>query len=166
MEARTNLPVLSSSAVFQVGAVGVSGFFLEPLVRPLSVLAEEKVKPRGTAEFCIFINLSGGATHVDTFDIKEGKWTPGDFDIRTVKPGIRMPYGLFPRLSEKLDRLVLVRSLQAWETEHIRGQYYLQVAHQTSPARNKEMPSVGSVIAYECGQQPARPAISCHPMSP
>jgi hypothetical protein len=123
------------------------------MVWPLNVVADQKVSPRGTAEFCIFINLSGGAPHVDTFDIKEGKWTPPDFDIRTIKPGVRMPYGLFPQLSAKLDQLVLVRSLQAWENEHIRGQYYLQVAHQTSPARNKEMPSLGSVIAYECGQR-------------
>ncbi len=152
MEARTELPILNRRQFFQIGAVGVSGFFLQPLARPLKILADHKVEPRGTAEFCIFINLSGGATHVDTFDIKEGSWTPADFDIRTIKPGIRMPYALFPRLSEKLDQLVLVRSLQAWETEHIRGQYYLQVAHQPSPARNKEMPSLGSVIAYECGQ--------------
>jgi hypothetical protein len=146
MEARESA-CSEPSPVFQVGG---GCFRFSRALAPACIFAE--VKPRGTAEFCIFINLSGGATHVDTFDIKEGKWTPGDFDIRTVKPGIRMPYGLFPQLSEKLDRLVLVRSLQAWETEHIRGQYYLQVAHQTSPARNKEMPSVGSVIAYECGQ--------------
>ena len=152
MEAKAHLPVLTRRQFFRIGAVGVSGYFLNPLVRPLNVVADHKVNPRGTAEFCIFLNLSGGPTHVDTFDIKEGKWTPADFDVRTVKPGIRMPYALFPRLSEKLDQLVLVRSLQAWETEHIRGQYYLQVAHQPSPARGKEMPSLGSVIAYECGQ--------------
>ena len=153
MEMRTHLPILTRRQFFQIGAVGVSGFFLEPLARPLNVVANQKVKPRGTAEFCLFINLSGGASHVDTFDIKEGRWTPPDFDIRTVKPGIRLPYGLFPQLAGKLNQLVLVRSMQAWENEHIRGQYYLQVAHQTSPARNKEMPSLGSVIAYECEQR-------------
>lgn len=153
MEVRGNLPVLTRRQFFRVGSVGVSGYFLNTLARPLNVVSDHKVKPRGTAEFCIFINLSGGAPQVDTFDVKEGSWTPPDFDIRTIKPGIRMPYGLFPRLSEKLDQLVLVRSLQAWETEHIRGQYYLQVAHQPSPARNKEMPSLGSVVAYECQQR-------------
>lgn len=153
MEVRSKLPILSRRQFFRVGGVGVSGFFLQPLARPLRISASEKVKPRGTAEVCIFLNLSGGPAHIDTFDIKEGNWTPPDFDIRTVKPGIRMPYGLFPKLSEMMNQLVLVRSLQAWETEHIRGQYYLQVAHQTSPARNKEMPSLGSVIAYECSQR-------------
>jgi len=153
LETKTHLPILTRRQFFQVGAVGVSGFFLQSMARPMNVFASQKITPRGTADFCIFINLSGGAPHVDTFDIKEGSWTPPDFDIRTITPGVRMPYGLFPQLSGKLNQLVLVRSLQAWETEHIRGQYYLQVAHQTSPARNKEMPSLGAVVAYEGGQR-------------
>ncbi|PYV44215.1 MAG: hypothetical protein DMG06_07400, partial [Acidobacteria bacterium] len=146
---KTNVPTLTRRELFKVGTVTVCGFYLQPLLQPLNVLAKDKIEPRATAEFCIFLNLSGGASHVDTFDIKEGRWMPPDFDIRTVRPGIRMPYGLFPKLSERIDQFVLVRSMQAWENEHIRGQYYLQVAHQTSPARNKEMPSLGSIIAYE-----------------
>ena len=107
------------------------------------------MQPRGTAEHCIFVNLAGGASHVDTFDVKEGRWLPADFDVRTVKPGIRMPFGLFPMLSAQIGRLALVRSMQAWENEHIRAQFYLQVAHSPSPSRLKEMPSLGCVIASE-----------------
>ncbi len=146
---RSSMPVLTRRQLFQVGSVGVSGYFLDALSRPVNVSAKEKVSPRGTAEFCIFVNLSGGPSQVDTFDIKEGRWTPPDFDIRTTKPGIRMPAGLFPKLSESIDKLVLVRSMQAWENEHVRAQFYLQVAHSPSPSRMKEMPSIGSVIASE-----------------
>ena len=143
------VPRLTRRQLFRVGTVGVWGFYLEPFLKPLNVYATDKVTPRKTAEYCLFLNLSGGCSHVDSFDIKEGSWTPQDFDVRTIKPGIRMPYGLFPKLSGMVSELVLVRSMRAWENEHIRGQYYLQVAHQTSPARNKEMPSLGSVVAYE-----------------
>jgi hypothetical protein len=90
---------------------------------------------------------------VDTFDVKEGRWQPQDWDIRTIKPGIRMPYRLFPKLSERMDDLAIVRSLRAWENEHIRAQYYLQVAHSPSPSRMKEIPSLGSVIAYESARR-------------
>jgi len=148
-EYKTYAPQLSRRQLFQVGSVAVSGFFLEPLVRPLNVTAKERVQPRGTAECCIFLNLAGGASQVDTFDVKEGRWTPPDFDIRTIQPGIRLPYALFPLLSQKLGKLVLVRSMQAWENEHIRAQYYLQAAHAPSPSRMHEIPSLGSVIAYE-----------------
>lgn len=143
------VPRLTRRQFFRVGSLGVSGFYLQPFLAPINISAMDHVRPRGTAEFCLFLNLSGGLSHVDSFDIKEGRWTPPDFDIRTVKPGLRIPYGLFPKLAEMMDHLVIVRSMRAWENEHIRAQYYLQVAHQTSPARNKEMPSLGSVIAYE-----------------
>jgi hypothetical protein len=45
--------------------------------------------------------------------------------------------------------LAFVRSIEAWESAHARAQYYLQVGHSFSPARRKEMPSIGAVIAYE-----------------
>src|SRR4030095_5124209 len=108
----TYSPQLTRRQLFQIGAVAISGYSLKPLVRPINVSAKEKVKLRGTAECCIFINLAGGASHVDTFDIKQGRWTTQDFDIRTAKKGTRLPYRLFPMLSQRLENLVLVRSMQ------------------------------------------------------
>ena len=96
------------------------------------------------------IFLSGGPSQIDTFDFKEGRWTPPDFDLRTVKGGpLKLPYGLFPRMSTKMDDVAIVRSVEAWEAGHARAQFYLQVAHPISPARRNEMPSVGAVIANE-----------------
>ncbi|HWB97120.1 MAG TPA: DUF1501 domain-containing protein [Bryobacteraceae bacterium] len=119
------------------------------MLRPVNVYATESVKLRGAAEFCIFIFLNGGASQIDTFDLKEGAWTPPDFAVRSVKPGIRLPSALFPELLGHMDELAIVRSLQAWESAHARAQYYLQVGHSFSPARRKEMPAIGAVIAYE-----------------
>jgi len=119
------------------------------MLPPVNVTAKESVTPRGGAEFCIFLFLNGGASQLDSFDIKEGKWTPPDFDVRTVKPGIRLPYALFPQLSGQLDHLVIARSVEAWESAHSRAQYYMQVGHPFSPARRNEMPAVGAVIATE-----------------
>ncbi len=144
-----HMPILTRRQLLQIGAVAVSGFDLLPMVHPRNILATETAKTRGTAEFCLFVFLQGGASHVDTFDIKEGRWTPPDFDIRTVKPGLRWPMGLFPKLGERLDRVAIARSLETWETEHGRATYYLHVAHPISPARIREIPSLGAVVAYE-----------------
>jgi hypothetical protein len=144
-----DLPTLTRRHFFCAGTVTVSGFWLLPMLRPLNVTAKESVTPRGGAEYCIFLFLNGGASQLDSFDIKEGKWTPPDFDVRTVKPGIRLPYSLFPQLSEQLDHLVIARSVEAWESAHSRAQYYMQVGHPFSPARRNEMPAVGAVIASE-----------------
>jgi hypothetical protein len=145
----TNVPTLTRRDLFRIGATTFAGYELLPMIAPLQVRAAEKVSPRGSAEFCIFLFLVGGPPQLDTFDLKEGKWTPPDFDIRTINAEVKMPYALFPKLSGKLDQLLLARSVEAWESVHERGQYYVQAGRAFSIARAKEIPSVGSVIAYE-----------------
>jgi Protein of unknown function (DUF1501) len=149
----SNFPILTRRHFLKIGSVALAGFELLPMVRPRNAKAKERIKPRGTADYCVFIFLQGGASQVDTFDIKEGPWTPPDFDVRTIKPGIRLPVGLFPRLAEKLDHIAIVRSLEAWETEHGRATYYLHVAHPVSPARAREMPALGAIVAYEFNER-------------
>lgn len=144
----TDIPTLTRRELFRVGGATVAGYHLLPMLAPLQVRATEKVSPRGSAEFCIFLFLVGGPPQLDTFDLKEGKWTPADFDIRTITPEVKMPYALFPKLSGKLQHLVFARSVEAWESVHERGQYYVQAGRAFS-SRAKEIPSVGSIIAYE-----------------
>ena len=90
------IPQLRRRDFFRVGAVGVSGYSLLPILSPLNVEAKEPVQPRGGGEVCILLFLQGGPSQLDTFDAKEGKWTPPDFDIKTISPGFRMPFGLLP----------------------------------------------------------------------
>jgi Protein of unknown function (DUF1501) len=147
----SSIPKLTRRQFFKVGATTFAGYSLLPMARPFQVHASKKVDPRGSAEFCIFLFLMGGPPQLDTFDVKEGNWTPPDFDIRTLTPEIRMPVAIFPKLSEKkrLDQLLLARSVEAWEAAHERGQYYIQAGRAFSGARAKEIPSVGSLVAYE-----------------
>lgn len=144
-----NIPRLSRRESFRLGALTVAGYALDPV----SGLRELKGAPgtqlRGSADCVIFLNLQGGPSQMDTFDVKEGKWGPENRDIRTVKQGYQWPAGLLPKLVDHLDDLAIVRSMEAWETVHSRGQYYLQTGHAVSPARVKEVPSMGAVIAYE-----------------
>lgn len=143
------VPTLTRRNLLKVGAVAISGFDLLPMLRPLNATVKEKINPRGTAEYCLYVFLQGGCSHVDSFDLKEGKWTPPDFEIKQIAPGVKMPVGLFPKLSENFQKYAIVRSLETWETEHERAIYYMHAAHGFSPARIKEIPSVGAVVAYE-----------------
>jgi len=140
--------MLSRRQLFQLGGLTISGFGLVPFTQ-INVQAAAKVQPRGGADCVIFLNLQGGPSQMDTFDVKEGKWGPENRDIRTVKQGYQFPYGFLPRLANHLDDILVVRSMEAWETVHSRGQFYLQTGHAPSPARMKEMPSLGAIIASE-----------------
>lgn len=142
-------PTLTRRWFLRSGLATLSGYHLLPMMQPFKVTAEGKPRLRGTAEYCIFVFLNGGASQLDTFDLKEGRWTPQDYDVRSFKPGILWPFGLFPRLAGHLEKIAIARSVQAWESSHARGSYYIQVGHSFSPARQKELPSVGAVVAYE-----------------
>lgn len=141
--------LLTRREAFKVGASAVSAYWFLPLLKPANVYAQSKVKPRGGARFVIFVMLEGGQSHVDSWDLKEHKWTPENFDIREVQPGVKWPMSLFPQLAKQWDRFSLVRSMEAWDSVHFRAQYYVQSAHMMNPALQKELPPIGSVVAYE-----------------
>ena len=139
---------LTRREVMRIGSVAMTGYHFLPLVQP-RIRAGSRVTPRGSARFCIFVMLEGGPSHVDSWDLKEGPWTPEDFGVQTL-PGIgKWPMGLFPELAKRRDKYTLLRSMETWESQHGRGQYYMQTGHQHNPALAPELPSVGSVVAYE-----------------
>jgi len=140
---------LTRRQMFRLGGVSAAGYYFLPLVQPHQVRAAGRSQPRGSARFCIFFMLTGGPSHVDSWDLKEGKWTPQDFDIRKTSSGAAWPYALFPRLAARLDQTALVRSLEAWDSVHERAQYYIQAAHPLNAALWKEIPPVGAVVAAE-----------------
>lgn len=142
---------LTRRELFRAGGVSLSAYWFLPLLQPAT--ARAAVKPRGTARFCIFVMLDGGQSHVDSWDFKEGAWTPPDFDVQEVRPGVKWPMSLYAKLSKQLDRVTLLRSMEAWDSVHGRAQYYVQSGHALNPALQKEIPPVGSVVAMELASQ-------------
>src|SRR5687768_1588272 len=106
-------PGFSRRQFFQLAGSAVSGYYFTRLTRPLDVLAASKVTTKNTAKNCIFIFLAGAASHVDTFDLKEGPWLPADF-APTSYGDIRFPQGLMPNIAKHIDKLAIVRSAQSW----------------------------------------------------
>lgn len=148
--------------VLRLGALSLAGHYFAPLVTPYQLSAQRRIQPRGSARFCIFFSLTGGPSHIDNWDLKEGRWTPQEFDVRIHPAAGKWPYALYPRLAESFDKVALVRSMEAWESVHERGQYYIQAAHQLNQALWKEIPPVGAVVAAEYQKQ-RRPSDSLPP---
>jgi len=107
--------------------------------------------PRGTARACIFVNLNGGPSHMDTFDPKDGPWNPADVDIRDHTDGLRLSNRYFPKLTALRNDLLVLRSCTSWEAAHERGQFYMQTGRSQNPAFAAEIPHIGAVISREKG---------------
>jgi hypothetical protein len=106
------------------------------------------VQPRSSARVCIFINLDGAPSHLDTFDVKDAGWNPADADIQQ-HGRIAISHAYFPKLSQFTQHMCLLRSVSSWEAEHVRGQFYLQTSHPANPAFIAETPHIGAVAALE-----------------
>jgi hypothetical protein len=146
--------LLTRRELFKAGAASVGAYWFLPLITPTNVQAQGIAKPRATARFTIFVMLQGGQSHVDSWDLKEHSWTPKDFNIQQhASLGVKWPTALYPKLAKHSDKFSLVRSLQAWDAVHARACYYIQSAHTMNPALQKEIPAIGSVIAYESAQR-------------
>jgi hypothetical protein len=139
--------------LLKLGGYGLLGSFASQTFAPIQLHAAGRGKPRGTARFCVVIELAGALSHIDSFDFKENAGTQKDFDVRPVRNDLYLPYRLFPQLSGQMDKLSIVRSMKSHEVVHFRGQYYTQAGRPLNPAQASEIPSVGSVIAMELENQ-------------
>lgn len=146
---------------FLLGAAGLAGFKLLEAHADAEVVARPAT-PRKTARACIFINLAGAPSHLDTFDPKDGPWNPPDVDLRQYPGGIVLSRTFFPKLSNLTADLCVLRSVSSWESAHERGQFYLQTSHPSNPAFAQETPHIGAVIARELGDpnKPMPPFLS------
>lgn len=133
---------------FLLGAASAAGFQMLNSHADAEVVSRQ-VTPRKTARACIFINLAGAPSHLDTFAPQDGPWNPPDADLREHPGGIVLSRAFFPRMSEITSDLCVLRSVQSWEAAHERGQFYLQTSHPSNPAFAQETPHIGAVVSRE-----------------
>ena len=160
---------------------GISGLGLLWLLNQDRLLAGECPEPAAAAakkphfapraRSVISLFMSGGVSHVDTFDPKPaltryagqpltGK---GDVIVRQGHPGPLMPspftfrkYGecglevseIFPRMAAHADELAVIRSVVSKSNDHVQAHYAL-----ASGMIRMGFPSLGSWITYGLGSQ-------------
>src|SRR5262249_5865328 len=125
---------------------------LLPLFRSSKVLAQAPVDPLNTADACIFVKLAGAISHMDTFSVKVGAWTPDDWDV-PESGDIRLPNRIFPNLLGQTDKFSLIHSVQAWVPVHAVGQYWIDTSQDFNAALAAERPALGAVVALEFQSQ-------------
>jgi hypothetical protein len=119
------------------------------------------VSPAGVAaraRRCILIWLDGGPSHLDTFDPKPEAPAEirGPFAaIPTSVPGVAL-CELMPECAQRMERLVLLRSLTSNLGEHNLGAHYVLTGYRPTPVLT--YPAWGAVVAYVHGAAGSLPA--------
>lgn len=82
-----------------------------------------------TAHNVIFLFMTGGMSHLDTFDPKEDNEVMGlTKSIKTNVDGVRFSDNL-PLLARQADKLALIRSMNSTQGAHEQGQYYMRTSY-------------------------------------
>lgn len=105
---------------------------------------------QSSAKNCIFIFLPGAPSNIDTWDLKEGAWTPSDFAPTSYdNNNVRFPQGLLPMTAAQIGRVSFVRSGLSWAAVHTLGQAWAQIARNPGGATGSIAPHIGAVVALE-----------------
>jgi hypothetical protein len=133
---------VSRRRLLSIGGVGALGLTLPSLLR-----ADESGRQRGSSErSCIFIVQYGGASHIDSLDLKpnapseiRGPYQP----ISTRTPGLEVGE-LFPRLAQQSNRYAVIRSMTHGNGGHDGGMHVAMTGHSMPLP---ETPYFGSIVS-------------------
>lgn len=104
-----------------------------------------------TARHVIFLNMTGGMTHLDTFDPKpNNKEVMGETSaINTSADGIQLGHWL-PKTAQQMHLGSLVRSINSNQGAHEQANYLLHTSYQKRGTIIH--PSMGSWVSKLCGK--------------
>ncbi|HQR09338.1 MAG TPA: DUF1501 domain-containing protein [Gemmatales bacterium] len=170
MQHQLHTPLISRRTFLAAGTMALAGLG--------TVQASSR---KSAAKSTILIWLSGGASHIDMWDMKphapseyRGEFNP----IRTTAPDIQLCEHL-PLLAKQAHHLAIVRSLGhdgKGTGDHHAGYYYNLTGHEPDPtfrqlANNRkpmltDWPFVGSVVAAKRPAHPELPSLIALPQKP
>lgn len=153
--------IIDRRTVIQAGTIG-----LGLSTTHLSALRALGGNADSQAKSVIFLFLTGGISHHDSFDMKPEAPSEirGEFErISTRTPGLQICEHL-PMLAQRSDRYALVRSMQTGSSGHLSACHMMftgrldfppQFSQDKSPSQN-EWPSMPAVVTYALRNQPGK----------
>jgi uncharacterized protein (DUF1501 family) len=114
-------------------AMSLLGVGSLPLLESLAAAQETPGSPAplrpATAKNVIYLFMSGGMTHLDTFDLKPGAATQGPTEaIKTNADGVQISSHL-PNLARHMDKIAVINSLNSTQGAHAQGQYFMHTSY-------------------------------------
>lgn len=126
--------------------IPTSGWFSQ-----LAFAAKEQGRAKFKAQHksCILFFMTGGASHVDTFDPKPENKTCAYKPIATSVPGIQISETL-PHMAKVMQHCALLRSMSTKEGSHGRARYYMHTGFRQG-AGGLTYPSIGAIASATLG---------------
>ena len=101
-------PILSRRDWLRLAAAGVVGSSMSGW---LEAVAAQTAKDPQRKRSCILLWMAGGPSQMDTFDLKPGHPTGGQFkEIQTSASGLKISEHL-PKIAKFGDRMAVIRSM-------------------------------------------------------
>ena len=146
----------------KIGMLGSAGITMSGFMR---MAAAGEIRQDAKAQSAIFVELPGGPSHLDTFDLKPEGPTEirGSFKpINTNVPGIQISEHL-PKLAGCADKYVIFRGVSHSLGAHPLGQRFLFTGNRPNPS--VEYPCFGSVVSKELAGAADLPSFVAIPKS-
>lgn len=146
----------------RAGVLGAGGLSLAGYLR----LAQAGEVSKGPTRSAIFINLAGGPTHMDTFDLKPNAPSEyrGEFNpIDTNVPGVQICEHL-PKLAQAADKFAILRGVSHTLAAHDLGSQYLNTGNRPLPSL--QFPGYGAVVSKELTGRSDLPSFVAIPNTP
>jgi len=88
-----------------------------------------KGKLGGKAKSVIYLFMSGGMSHLDTFDTKPGAETQGPVEsIKTDADGVQVSE-FFPNMAEQMKHVAVINSMYSNQGAHVQGRYFMHTGY-------------------------------------
>lgn len=135
----------------RVGSLPFLGIHLAQFLRLKQAVGATQSAGKAKANSCLLFWLDGGPSQMDTFDPKPNSSFKS---IPTNVPGVHFSE-LLPKLSQRMDKLGVIRSMHTEENNHGNGTHFAATGHRLNPAM--KFPSFASVISNELGSRSYMP---------
>lgn len=131
----------------KVGTLGLAGISLPGLLAARAKAAQDGKSIKDTS--VVWLYLSGGPTHVETFDPK--MTAPSEIrsvtgEVATSLPGVTLG-GTFPKMAAVADKMAFVRSFAHRNSGHGGGTHWLMTGYDNRMVDNGGLPTRPSLGA-------------------
>ncbi len=142
---------VSRRAFMKSAVIGAGGALANwgALFQSQTIAAQAQRSPKR----CILLWMAGGASHLDTFDLKPGRPGGGPFrPIGTPVPGLQVCEYL-PKIAKMADRLAVIRGMSTSDPDHSGGTYLMHTGFMREA--NVRHPELGAMAARYLGPEDA-----------